>query len=111
MAAERRPAGCPCATCEPLPVLAVSRLLQGSLRTKEAVWAALSLSCDATHRGGLLQAHSLVALLCSVPPKADADSKDGSNSKADDEEKPKPPNERLQEAVRDSKVSGLKLAP
>ena len=52
---------------------------------------------------------SLVALLCSVPPKADADSKEGSNSKADDEEKPKPPKERLQEAVRDSKVSCLKL--
>ena len=42
---------------------------------------------------------------CSVPPKADADSKDASNeaSKADDEEKS--PATRLQEAVRDSKVT------
>ena len=43
--------------------------------------------------------------MCSVPPKAEGESKDASASKADDEEKPKPPQERLQEAVRDSKVT------
>ena len=49
------------------------------------------------------------ANLCSVPPKADADSKDASASKADDDEKPKPASERVQEAVRDSKVNVLAL--
>ncbi|CAK0779170.1 hypothetical protein CVIRNUC_004710 [Coccomyxa viridis] len=54
------------------------------------------------------EAPGRVPLRYIVPPKADADSKEGSNSKADDEEKPKPPKERLQEAVRDSKVKMLK---
>ena len=48
---------------------------------------------------------------CSVPPKVDADSKDASKevSKADDEEKS--PATRLQEAVRDSKVTQLLPLP
>ena len=99
------------------PVLHVSlcqfRQPAGSHRDHRTgiVWAATALSYCAKYRLSCLHARSHVVLLYSVPPKADADSKDGASSKADDEEKPKPPKQRLQEAVRDSKVCDVKLAP
>lgn len=51
------------------------------------------------------------ASMCSVPPKADAESKDTTGGKADEEEKPKPASERLQDAVRDSKVMATMACP
>ena len=76
-----------------------------SCRCIDAFLARLGLICDLIWR--TLSFMMCCCDPCSVPPKADADSKDASNeaSKADDKEKS--PATRLQEAVRDSKVTRL----